>query len=302
MSRRILMTGSHGLVGAAIRPLLETAGYDVVGFDIQADGAERGDIKDAERVRSGVTGCAGIVHLAAVSRVVWAERDPELCWDTNVHGLENILGAASQQDPRPWLLFASSREVYGQPGKLPATEETPLNPVNVYGRSKCEGESMVVSARTNGLRTAIVRLSNVYGRTADHKDRVVPAFAAAAALGRPLSVEGSDNVFDFTHIDDTACGILNLISLLEDGQNVSPIHLLTGSPTTLGELSALAVQIADSDSPVHQATPRSYDVANFFGSPERAAHILNWTPKIDVAEGLSRLIADFRDANLATSP
>jgi nucleoside-diphosphate-sugar epimerase len=211
-----------------------------------------------------------------------------------VGGLANILEAAIVQSPRPWLIFASSREVYGQPDTLPATEEAPLQPVNVYGRSKVEGERLVGMARDRGLRAAVVRLSNVYGSTSDHADRVVPAFARAAVLNSPLRVDGAHNTFDFTHIDDTTRGILRLSDLLNDGQDAPPVHLLTGRPTTLGELATLAIRLAGGRSPIREATPRSYDVSHFFGSPARATELLGWTPRVELPEGLERLIEDFR--------
>jgi len=293
MSYRILITGSEGLVGSAFRRLLEVRGVDVVGLDVRARDSERGDVRDAERVRVAMRGCDGVVHLAAVSRVVWAENDPDACWSTNVEGLRNVIEAAKAEDT--WFLFASSREVYGQPERLPATEDTPLRPVNIYGRSKVEGERMVLAARDHGLRTAVARLSNVYGTTKDHADRVVPAFARAAALGDELRVDGPDHTFDFTHIDDTCRGLLGLADLLADGGAIlPPVHFLTGHPTTLGELATLAVTLGRSRSTIREAPPRSYDVSHFYGSPRRATELLGWKPRVELAEGLGRLIQDFK--------
>ena len=208
---RILITGSEGLVGSALRMALEARGAHVTGLDLRGSEGEEGDVRDAGRVRDAADGCHGIVHLAAVSRVVWGEREPETCREVNVGGLRNVIAAASagraESSRRPWVVFASSREVYGQPGRLPVTEDAPLRPINVYGRSKVEGERLVEAARDEGLRAAIVRLSNVYGSTRDHPDRVVPAFARGAVTGSALRVEGADHTFDFTHIDDTTRGI-----------------------------------------------------------------------------------------------
>ena len=66
------------------------------------------------------------------------------------------------------------------------------------------GEELIAEARNRGLRACVIRLSNVYGSTQDHADRVVPAFARAALLGQPLRIDGYDHTFDFTHISDTA--------------------------------------------------------------------------------------------------
>jgi nucleoside-diphosphate-sugar epimerase len=295
MNNRILITGSSGLVGSALAPALAARGVDVTRIDIQASGATNGDVRDRERVRRAVEGTRGIIHLAAVSRVVWGERDPELCWSTNVGGLRNVLEVAASSPMRPWVIFASSREVYGQPEHLPVTENCPLRPVNVYGRSKAEGEKLVEAARREGVRACTIRLSNVFGSTNDHADRVIPAFACAAVLGQTLRVDGSNHSFDFTHIDDITLGIVALAELLATAETApDPIHFASGVPTTLGELAAMAIRLAGTGATIRHAPPRDFDVASFYGSTDRAKEILGWEPRVSLEEGLSRLIHDFR--------
>lgn len=295
MNCRTLITGSSGLVGSALRKSLQSQDFEVEGLDLRAVGPEAGDVREAERVRKAVAGCDGIVHLAAVSRVVWGEQDPDRCQSTNVEGLRNVLDAAIQQARRPWVIFASSREVYGQPDCLPATEDSSLRPLNVYARSKVEGEELVALARRIGLRAAVIRLSNVYGSVDDHIDRVIPAFARAAVTGGTLRVDGREHTFDFTHIEDVTRGIVSLVHLLRVGSEPPPpIHFVTGQATTLGHLASMAIDIAASSSDIKFAPPRQYDVAKFYGSPARAGHLLQWSPKISLRMGLAMLIADLR--------
>jgi nucleoside-diphosphate-sugar epimerase len=296
VSQSILVTGSEGLVGSALVRALTDAGFEIVRFDRNAP-PERGraDVRDPAAIRSAVARCAGIVHLAAVSRVIWGERDPRGCWETNVGGTQRVLEEALQDQRRPWVLFASSREIYGQPDRLPASEDTPIHPVNIYGRSKAMGERLVNEAQSAGLRAAIVRLSNVYGSAADHADRVVPAFARAAVLGEQLRVEGVRHTFDFTHLDDTVRGLLTMVEALQAGERrLPPIHLLTGVPTTLGELAALAVAVSGRTAEVTEAPPRSFDVSHFYGCPLRANEILGWEARVGIRDGLTRLIDAFR--------
>ncbi len=294
MNCRILLTGSEGLIGRALRASLEVFGVDVAGLDIRGADNEAGDVRDAQRVQQAVTGRHGIVHLAAVSRVVWGERDPETCREVNIGGLRSVIAAARSQTHRPWLVFASSREVYGQPDRFPVAEDAPLQPINVYGHTKVEGEQLIRVARNDGLRTAVVRLSNVYGSTRDHPDRVVPAFARNAVVGDTLRVEGADHSFDFTHIDDVVRGIASLIRMLANGKSPPPIHLLTGRSLTLGELATLAVELARTEAPIVQAPPRLFDASHFRGDPSRALQLLGWTPRVSFPQGLARLIRDFR--------
>lgn len=291
----ILITGSSGLIGSALARALTREDHRVIPLDLRAEpGCGRGDVRSAADVAAALRGCDGVVHLAAVSRVIDAERDPELCWDTNVEGTRTVLTAAADLPQPPWVLYASSREVYGQPEQMPVTEDAPLRPVNIYGRSKVEAEHLVSAIRPN-LRTAIVRFSNVYGATSDHADRVVPAFARQAAFGLPLRVDGSNHIFDFTHLDDSVRGIIAIIKQLQaERSDLPPVHFVTGVPTTLGELAALAVELATSDSPIREAPPRNFDVARFLGDPGRAETLLGWRPRVALRDGLARLIAAFR--------
>jgi UDP-glucose 4-epimerase len=303
--RTILVTGSEGLIGTALLAELRARGFQVGRLDLKLPEGHRGkmDVADGGRLEHLVDGCCGIVHLAAVSRVVWAERDPERCWRTNVEGTRHVLRAAQRSQSKPWVLFASSREVYGEPSRLPVAEDAPLRPVNIYGRSKAEGERLVLEARTHGSNTAIVRFSNVYGSTDDHPDRVVPAFARGAVEGSDLRVDGSGSTFDFTHLDDTVAGVLLMIDAMENGAAELPaVHFCTGRATTLGELARIANRAGGERSRIVEMPQRSYDVTRFVGDLRRAWELLGWQPKVDIADGVQRLVRDFRDAAWATGP
>jgi nucleoside-diphosphate-sugar epimerase len=205
-----------------------------------------------------------------------------------------LLELALDAPRQPWVIFASSREVYGQPATLPATETAPLTPVNVYGRAKAAGEALCDDASRAGLRVAIVRLSNVYGSPQDHRDRVVPGFVRAALAGDPLRVDGAENTFDFTHLDDVVDGLIALVDVLPHRGSVPPLHLLTGVPTTLSELASLAVRLSGSRSSIVEAPSRTFDVARFFGDPSRAHAILGWHAHVSVQVGVARLINQMR--------
>lgn len=229
-----------------------------------------------------------MVHLAAISRVAWAVAEPQACWDVNVGGTRNVVDALR---PDQWVLFASSREVYGDPAELPATEDAPLQPMNVYGRAKVAGEDAVHSHL--GAH-AVVRLSNVYGRVRDHHDRVVPAFASAAAAGGAVRVDGHDRTFDFVHLDDVVQGLIAVIRHLDGGAPLPALHLTTGVGTSLGALAELAR--SQGASRVEAGPERSYDVSRFVGDPARASWLLGWRPQVGLVDGFADLVAGFREA------
>ncbi len=301
MNNRILITGSSGLIGSAIGMVIDERGDNAVRFDVRGQGDAHGDVLDRTRLSEAISGVSGIIHLAAVSRVIWGERDPEGCWATNVGGTRNVLELAAAAPGKPWVIFASSREVYGQPDALPVTEDAPLRPVNIYGQSKVEGERLVSEARQAGVRAVTIRLSNVFGSVYDHPDRVVPAFARGAVSGIELRVDGGNHTFDFTYVDDVARGIVQLVDLLGSSAGASPppIHFVSGTPTTLVELSALAIRIAGTQATVRHAAPRNFDVARFYGNPSRAREILGWQPQVSLSEGLTNLIRAFQSLGTA---
>jgi nucleoside-diphosphate-sugar epimerase len=290
--QKILITGHCGLVGRHLAPLLSASGYTVVGIDI-ADGT--GDITRAVDLVRALQDCHGVVHLAAVSRVVWGQRNPDLCWQTNTLASEALLKAAINSPLKPWVLVASSREVYGEAKSLPVTEDAELVPVNIYGKAKLAMEQAAMQAREAGINTAVVRLANVYGCTKDHVDRVLPAFCRNAAEGLALRVDGFEHLFDFTHISDTVAGLMQLVALLEEGERGIPaIHLLPGIGTTLLEAAQMAVRSAGSDSVIVQAPSRNYDVSRFIGDPSRAKALLGWQAAIRPEQGIAQLVAAFK--------
>ena len=294
--KKILITGHEGLVGRHLMEQIKKAGYMPIGLDINAQNDKfLGNIIDKNRVQSAIEGCVGIVHLAAISRVVWGENNPDLCWQTNAEASKQLIALALESKLKPWVLVASSREVYGEPSDLPVTEDCVLKPVNIYARAKLAMEESTLEARQQGLQTAIVRLANVYGDINDHVDRVLPAFCWAAVLGETLRVDGMQHTFDFTHISDTVEGVMLMIEKLENGEmSLPPIHLLPGLATTLGEAAHFAIQAAGSCSVIQEAPSRSYDVAQFVGDPTRAKTLLGWEAKVTPDQGIAQLVNDFQ--------
>lgn len=289
---RILVTGSEGLLGRALSARLAAEGHALVRMDLRAADEARGDVCDRARVARALAGCDGVVHLAAVSRVAWAEERPSLCRATNVAAVRELCALALAATPRPWLVFASSREVYGQAQVLPVKEDAPLAPLNVYGRAKLAGEALCREAAEAGLRVAIGRFSNVFGSAADHPDRVVPAFVRAALSGAELRLDGPESGFDFTHVDDAVAGLGALVAALADGAVLPPIHFTTGVPTTLADLAARIVRLAGSRSALVAAPRPTHHVERFCGDPARARALLGWSARVPLDEGLARLIAE----------
>ncbi|NJD76232.1 MAG: NAD(P)-dependent oxidoreductase [Candidatus Methanoperedens sp.] len=301
---KILVTGSSGLIGSAVCPLLEEYGYIVRRFDIQPPSSEIGttyfrskELTDGKDRRRAIKGIDGVIHLAAVSRVLDAELDPSKCIDVNVRGTMELLHDIAKLDNPPWVIYGSSREVYGTSSKIPVSEDQPLKPVNIYGMSKVVGEYLVSNySRLTKRPSVIFRFSNVYGSVYDHSTRVIPAFVRATVTGSAIRIEGEDNIFDFTHVDDTANAIRAAVNLIEDGRlaGTEVMNVASGRGTTLMQLANLVRTISGVDIPIIKKKLRDFDVNHFIGDPYRLESLLGVRCKIPLYIGIQRLLNDFR--------
>lgn len=256
------------------------------------DVARREDVRRAMATRPD-----GIIHLAAISRVVWGEAQPDLCHLVNVGGTLNVLEHALQAGSRPWVIHASSREVYGQALSFPVTEDDPIRPVNHYARSKAAAEYACQAYQAAGLNVAVVRFSSVYGDVLDHEDRVVPAFCRAAVEGKPLRVDGMDTVVDLTHARDVADAVCRIAFLLQhEGRGYPVMHLTSGQGTRLTTLAQMVADAAGGTQEITLAPPREYDVSQFYGATYRAFAMIGWKPSTPLDLGIKRLVDDFRAA------
>jgi nucleoside-diphosphate-sugar epimerase len=281
---KILLTGSSGFIGTAIKQLLEEQDIEVVPFDIKDNPLD--DVRDFLVLQSKVMGTDGIVHLAAVSRVKIAQENPLECVKTNVGGIINVLESArtlKSEEEHPWVIFGSSREVYGEPVELPVIETSNRKAINVYGVSKLSGEELCkVYAKHYGLKTRVLRFSNVYTGVNDHLDRVIPKFILRAFNKEDLVINGSgEEIFDFTYITDTIRGIWGCIQEIERNLHLyDDFNISTGVPISLRDLAEIIIEKTKSSSRVNYIKSRSYDVNKFYANPGKARKILEFSTKI----------------------
>jgi UDP-glucose 4-epimerase len=294
MQDSFLVTGSTGLIGKRLTQTLVSGGKKVIGIDVRGSPTILADVLNINHYRDRLASVVGIVHLAAVSRVIFGENDPHLCRSININGTREVLALAGRLPRRPWVIFASSREVYGDQNSFPVSECAVLAPKNAYARSKMEAEVIVTEAKVRGMKACIARFSNVYGDVHDYPDRVVPAFARAAATGGTVRVEGGKNTFDFTHVDDVIAGVISLISLVATEEVMPPpIHFVTGNPSTLEDLASHAIEYGHPNTQIVQAPARTYDVRRFYGDPRRARELLGWQASTSIRDGFADLVEAF---------
>lgn len=261
-----------------------------------------GDIRDCNFVKSVFDSNEfdGIIHLAAVSRVVDGENNPELCRTINVGGMQNVLTSAESHGC-PWIIFGSSREVYGEAANLPASEDCPLKPINIYGFIKTECEEMLRKySETNNVSAISLRFSNVYGSWFDFTTRVTPLFLRNILSGKTVEINGGSQLFDFTHIDDTVDGIIKAVEKLSENNvlQYSEYHILTGTPHSLQELIEIMEKVTGKTAKLKYTPARDYDVNRFYGNPEKAEKELGYKSKISLESGIKLMVKNLTNRPL----
>ncbi|MFX1402457.1 MAG: GDP-mannose 4,6-dehydratase [Promethearchaeota archaeon] len=293
---KLLITGSKGFIGSHLKGMLERNSVDIVSYDIRDN--PKDDVKDLNRLKVKVKNLDGVIHLAAVSRVKLAQDNPLECIQTNIGGTINVLEAVRQENVNnPWVIFGSSREVYGESVILPVTEDSPRNCINIYGISKVTGEDMCKVYSTHyGLQTRVLRFSNVYTGVKDQLDRVIPKFILQALNDEDLVINGSgDELFDFTYIEDTIRGVYACIQEVSKSDiSFENYNISSGIPISLRNLAELIIKKTGSNSNIKFTKPRSYDVSNFYAKTIKAEKKLGFKSKISLSEGIDLAINELK--------
>ena len=212
---KVLVTGGAGFVGATLVPLLLARGHAVTVLDTLEHGGGplapllalpgftllRGSILDPQLLERAVDGCDAVVHLAALVGAPACAREPQRARELNVAGTRLVAAAAGPDRP---LVLASTGSCYGAVRGGVCREDTPLNPVSEYGRTKAAGEAIV---RERCRRAVILRFATGYGLSPRVRlDLLVNDFVHRA-LREPVRVYEPDARRSFLHVRDMARAI-----------------------------------------------------------------------------------------------
>jgi GDP-4-dehydro-6-deoxy-D-mannose reductase len=313
---RVLVTGIGGFAGPVVADALRAAGHEVLGLvqaepvssrlaalGLPAGALHVGDVTDAAglgRVLAGARPDA-VVHLAGLTFVPAAERDPSETYRVNVGGLLALLAAVRAEAPKARVLAVGSADVYGavERSELPVREETPFRPVTVYGASKAAADLTAAQwARAYALDVVRARPFNHTGPGQDAAF-VCSALArqvAAIEAGKQepvLRVGNVDPVRDFSDVRDVAAGY---VALLERGHSGDAYNLCSGSGSSIAEVIAILRTHARIALRVHSdpVLRRAVDVERIVGSHDRATRDTGWAPRIPLDATLGALLDDWR--------
>jgi nucleoside-diphosphate-sugar epimerase len=243
----ILVTGAAGLLGNAVRNLLETSGQRVLPID-RIPRTEEGrpiiacDLTDVHRLHALAleNRITGIVHCGAHSGPMVARDNPHSMVQVNIVGTANVLEIARIHGAR--FVFCSSTSAYGNTPEGLVPEDVPLFPTSVYGASKVAGEQLVSAyGRQYGVDGVSLRLSWVYGprRTTDC---IVRTMIEDALAGRPTRKPfGRGFHRQFIHVEDAARALVTALrtpNLPRQTYNVTG-----GTYLTLGEIGDIVRRV-----------------------------------------------------------
>jgi len=327
-----VITGGAGFIGSNYANRLLARGENVTIFDnlsrpggrvniewLQASFGQRSfhlieaDIRDADRVETGLRDADVIVHLASQVTVTSSVLNPREDFEVNALGTFNVLEAARKSERRPIVLYASTNKVYGAMEDTPVIrlgtrwryvdlpegvpETQPLDFHSPYGCSKGAGDQYTRDYhRIYGLRSVGFRQGCIYGpRQFGVEDQGwVAWFVIAAIYGRAITIYGDGGqVRDLLHVSDLLDAYDRSIERI-DAVAGRVYNIGGGKTNTLSiwtEFGPLLEELTGRKSPVSYADWRPGDQRVNIADTALARRELDWKPKVGVREGIAELCA-----------
>jgi UDP-glucose 4-epimerase len=238
-----------------------------------------------------MNGVDGVFHFAALW-LLQCHDFPRAAFDVNIRGTFNVLEACVRKGIKR-LVYSSSASVYGDAVSEPMDEDHPFNNKNFYGATKIAGEAMARAFHHRyELPVVGLRYMNVYGPRQDYQGAYIAVImkmldAIDRGEGPTILGDGSE-AFDFVAVED--CARANVcamrVNTVDRFYNVG-----TGKRTSLKELAEKLVELTGCEKEIKYA-PRSQAtlVRNRIGCPRRAKEEIGFEARIDLEEGLRRVI------------
>jgi UDP-glucuronate decarboxylase len=309
MKKRILVTGGAGFLGSHLCDRLISEGHEVLCLDNYFTGDKENishllNNPKFELIRHDITfplfiEVDEIYNLACPASPVHYQHDPVQTTKTSVHGAINMLGLAKRLDAK--IFQASTSEVYGDPSIHPQPEQYwgNVNPIGIrscYDEGKRCAETLFFDYyRQHNVKIRVARIFNTYGPRMQLNDgRVVSNFIVQALRGENISIYGNGKqTRSFCYVDDLMDGILKFMD--DDQKYIGPINLGNPKEFTILELAKSVIKLTKSKSkivfeslPEDDPTQRKPDIS-------KAREYLNFSPKIEIEEGLLRTIDYFTE-------
>lgn len=306
--KRILITGGAGFIGSHLSEKLLNEGNEIIALDNFFTGSKKNiihllDNPYFELVRHDVTipyfaEVDEIYNLACPASPVHYQHNPIKTVKTSVLGAINMLGLAKRVNAK--IFQASTSEVYGDPEIHPQPESywgnvNTLGPRSCYDEGKRVAETLFVNYNfQNKVRTKIARIFNTYGPNMHPNDgRVVSNFIVQALQNKNITVYGDgQQTRSFQYVDDLVAGIISLMNDTDE-DFTGPVNIGNPGEFTILELAQKVIQLTSSKSEIIYMPLPEDDPMQRKPDITLAKEKLNWSPKVDLEDGLIKTIKYF---------
>lgn len=316
---KVLVTGAAGYIGSHTCLELIAAGHEVVGLDNLSNSSAESlkrveqlcgkpvplhvvDLLDAPGLAAVFDSGQfdAVIHFAGLKAVGESVALPLKYFRNNVEGTLRLLDEMRRRGLRR-LVFSSSATVYGDPAKVPVTEDMPLSATNPYGRSKlmvedicrdfCRAEPSFTVALLRYFNPVGAHPSGLIGEDPRGTPNNLMPYVMQVAVGRRpfVTVHGSDyptpdgtGVRDYLHVVDLARGHVAAVNALPSLKGCQPFNLGTGKGASVLEVIAAASAAAGKQIAYQLGPRRPGDVATTYADPDRAKKLLGWRAELSL--------------------
>ncbi len=317
-SRRVLVTGGAGFIGANLIESLIEEDNSVVCLDNFSTGKRRniekfldnpkfrlieGDIRDISICREAVEGTDIVFHQAALGSVPRSIADPVSATDVNTGGFVKMIFAAKEAGVERFI-YASSSSVYGDNTDLPKVEDKIGKPLSPYGVTKLSDELFAeVFSTIYGIKVIGLRYFNVFGPRQDPEGAyaaVIPKFILQLMRHERPVINGDGTISrDFTFVDNVIQAN-HLAAIVEKKEAFNQVYnIACGESTSLTRIFEIIRECLgryDKDilgiEPLYGAE-RPGDIRHSLASIKKAEELIGYSPLFNVLEGLEKTVEWF---------
>jgi UDP-glucose 4-epimerase len=289
-SQTILVTGSAGFIGKAVRDDFLARDIPTLGLDMksQVDGMgltlRLGTLSNENKIAMKEVKPSIVIHCAAQTDVTTSMVNPTLDALDNIIGSIELFELSYSEKLSHFIYLNSGGAAYGKDAKVPTVEDSKYSPDSAYGISKITAESYLeLLCKTKNVKFTSLRLSNVYGPISQNQKGILYNISSAIQKQATFTIYGADVTRDYIHVADVVAAIdAVMVHEVSGAFNVS-----TGVETSNKVLVEMAQQALGQKLKIQIADPRPGEVLRSCLSNSKLIETTLWSPKVKLVEGLS---------------